>query len=165
MRRRPPLPKNRTQVFAQSRAATSVAVLIRNANWLRSDLTRFISVVLDPVFCHHPCFQVLSNLLFTNIPTFDTMPMRSALFWDFTPCRMVIPYWRRTTSLPHLQESSILTFFFLNAWLLKIGRIGCPETSVRNYNSTLHKIPKERRSQLRHRGSLKSPVTLCSLSY
>jgi hypothetical protein len=27
---------------------------------------------------------------------------------------------------------------------MKIGSIGCPETSVQNYNSTLRKIPKER---------------------
>jgi hypothetical protein len=30
---------------------------------------------------------------------------------------------------------------------LKIGPIGCPETSVRNYHSALGKIPKQRRSQ------------------
>jgi len=37
----------------------------------------------------------------------------------------------------------------LTAWTacpLKIGTIGCPETSVWNYDSTLHKITEERRS-------------------
>jgi len=29
-----------------------------------------------------------------------------------------------------------------------MGAIGCPETSVRNYHSTLHKIPNDRRSQI-----------------
>jgi hypothetical protein len=33
--------------------------------------------------------------------------------------------------------------------------IGCPETSVRNYNSALHNIPKGSRSHLRSGGSLK----------
>ena len=43
-----------------------------------------------------------------------------------------------------------------SAWPSKMGPIGCPETSVRNYHSTLRKNPKERRSHL-HRGrSLKS---------
>jgi hypothetical protein len=31
------------------------------------------------------------------------------------------------------------------AWPWKMGSIGCPETSVRNYHSTLCKIPKDRR--------------------
>jgi hypothetical protein len=31
------------------------------------------------------------------------------------------------------------------SWPLKMGPIGCPETSVRNYHSTLCKIPEERR--------------------
>jgi hypothetical protein len=37
------------------------------------------------------------------------------------------------------------------AWPLKMGPIGCPETSVRNHHSALRKIPKERISHL-HRG-------------
>jgi hypothetical protein len=35
----------------------------------------------------------------------------------------------------HLQGSS------WNSWPLKMGLIGCPETSVQNYHSTLHNIP------------------------
>ena len=31
---------------------------------------------------------------------------------------------------------------------LKIGPVGCPETSVRNYHYTLRNIAEERRSQL-----------------
>ena len=45
--------------------------------------------------------------------------MRSALFWYLSP---------------------------RNTWPLKIGSIGCPETSVRNWHSTRRKIPEERRS-------------------
>ena len=37
-----------------------------------------------------------------------------------------------------------------------MGPIGCPEASVKNYRSTLRKIPEERRSALRRGGSLKS---------
>jgi hypothetical protein len=50
------------------------------------------------------------------------------------------------------------------AWPFKMGPIGCPETSVRNYNSTVHKIPKERRSQITsnhyHQQRVRYPVLL-----
>jgi len=55
--------------------------------------------------------------------------MRLALFWDFTQRWMVVPKRRdETTSC--------------TAWPWKMGPIGCFETSVRNYLSTLRKIPK-----------------------
>lgn len=44
------------------------------------------------------------------------------------------------------------------AELLKMGPVGCPETSVRNYHATLCKIPKECRSDLHHGGCLVSCV-------
>jgi hypothetical protein len=34
------------------------------------------------------------------------------------------------------------------SWPLKMVPIGCPETSVHNYHSTLRNIPEERRSQM-----------------
>ena len=34
------------------------------------------------------------------------------------------------------------------AWSLNMGRIGCSEASVRNYHSTLRKIPRQRTSSL-----------------
>jgi len=37
-------------------------------------------------------------------------------------------------------------FFKDQAWLLNIGRIRCPETSVLNYQLTRHNILEERRS-------------------
>jgi len=37
-----------------------------------------------------------------------------------------------------------------------MGLMGCPETSVRNYHSTLGNIPEESGAQLRNDGSLKS---------
>ena len=37
-----------------------------------------------------------------------------------------------------------------------MGTMGCPETSVESYHSTLRKIPKARRSHLHRGGSLKS---------
>ena len=42
------------------------------------------------------------------------------------------------------------------AWPLKLEPPGCPDTSLRNYHSTLRKIPKERRYPILRGGSLKS---------
>jgi hypothetical protein len=39
-----------------------------------------------------------------------------------------------------------------------MGPIGCPETSVRNYNCTLRKIPEAHRYHLNRGGSLKSHI-------
>jgi len=52
------------------------------------------------------------------------------------------------------------------AWPLKMGPIRCFETSVRNYHSTLRKIPKERKSHLHRRWSLKSRIVYaCVVSF
>lgn len=72
----------------------------------------------------------------------------SALFWDPTQCRMVIPYQCfRTTYWSHLQVSSRS---------LKMGPIRCPGMSVRSCHSALCGIPEECRSHLHCSGSLKS---------
>ena len=55
--------------------------------------------------------------------------MRSELFCDFTQRRMVVSYRRFGTTY--------------RSHPLKMGPIGRPETSVRNYHSTLHKIPQK----------------------
>jgi hypothetical protein len=61
-----------------------------------------------------------------------SMLMRSTLFWDITQRRAVILYRRFGTKYrPRFQGS--------------ISLIGCPETSVKDYHSTLRNIPEERR--------------------
>jgi hypothetical protein len=52
-----------------------------------------------------------------------------------------------------------------SAWPLKIELRGCPETSLRNYHSTLRKIPKERRSHLHRVVSLKSRTVWMFLNF
>jgi hypothetical protein len=47
-----------------------------------------------------------------------------------------------------------------NSWTLKIGPIDYPETSVRNYHSTVCNIPEESSSRIHHSGNLKSHVAL-----
>jgi hypothetical protein len=64
-----------------------------------------------------------------------------------------------TTYRFHLQGSNRMS---LTAWPLRMGPIGCFETSARNYHSNLRKIPKESRSHLNCRGSLKSPTVQTS---
>ena len=53
--------------------------------------------------------------------------------------------------LPRIMQSHSWT-----AWPLRIGRLGWTETSVRNYHSTLRRVPKERSSNSHCSGSLKS---------
>lgn len=48
--------------------------------------------------------------------------------------------------------------FFWAAWLLKLGPVGCPETSINNYQNTLRNIPEERRPQLYCGRSLNPPI-------
>jgi hypothetical protein len=45
---------------------------------------------------------------------------------------------------------------FLDFWALKMGFIGCSETSVKNYHKSLHNNTEERSSHLPRGGSLKS---------
>ena len=83
--------------------------------------------------------------------------MRSALYWNFTQHRVVIPYQRfGTTYQFHLQGLRRRTHFSYTSWPSKMGPTNCPETSVWSYHSMLRKIPVEHKSHLRSGGSLKS---------
>jgi hypothetical protein len=75
------------------------------------------------------------------------MLRRYALFWDVTQHWAVV---RRfgTTYRSHLQGSTGPSRKVTRtSWLLKMGPISCPETSVKDYHSTLRTISEERRSQ------------------
>jgi hypothetical protein len=68
---------------------------------------------------------------------------------------MIVPYRRfGTTYWPHVQGLTALT--------LKVGPIGCPETSVQNYHSSLRKITEERRYHFYGGGSLNSRIISCN---
>ena len=60
------------------------------------------------------------------------------------------------TFLDYLQGSR----FFFYSCSLQMGRIGCPETMVRNYHYFLHNNPEECSSQLLHGWSLKSCINI-----
>jgi hypothetical protein len=66
-----------------------------------------------------------------------TCDLRTVLFWVITLRVVVIPVLR-------VQESS------------RMGPIGCPEMSVRNYHYSLRNNPEERSSRLLRGGILKS---------
>jgi len=71
--------------------------------------------------------------------------MTSALLWAIIQRRLVIPYGRfETTYRSHHQGSTSL--YSWASCPLKMGPKCCPETSVRNYHSTLSTSPEERRS-------------------
>ena len=65
-----------------------------------------------------------------------------------------LPTFRDSLSVPSsvAQKSSRIQ----KSWPLKMGPIGCPETSVRNYHYSLRNSPEERSSHLLSFGSLKS---------
>ena len=71
------------------------------------------------------------------------MSKKSALFRSFTQRRKVVYYRRfkrsyRSQFKGHKQSTQHLNCF----WPLKLGPIGCPETSLRTYLSTLCKTSK-----------------------
>ena len=86
-------------------------------------------------------FKVLCSVWF---PASDAMYKRSAIIWDFTQCRVVIPYRRFGPTYPTYNRgsassgNSITTCRNLS---VEMGLTGCPETSVRNYHSTPREIP------------------------
>jgi hypothetical protein len=61
-----------------------------------------------------------------------------ATFWD---SGSVPSSWVRITYRSNLQGLK---------WLLRMERIGCPETSLRIYHYSMRKAPEERSSQYRH---------------
>jgi hypothetical protein len=70
----------------------------------------------------------------------------------------------RTTYRSHFQESSSPILQSKTARPLKKGLIGCPETWVRDCQSTLREIPENQRVHLHRGGSLKSRVLVLPLT-
>ena len=82
---------------------------------------------------------------------------RSALFWDILRLKMVIGHQHfGTTYRFHLQISKTLSSWI--SWPLKMGPIGCPETSVWNCHSMLCNSPEECRPHVHRGGSTKSLI-------
>jgi len=93
--------------------------------------------------------------------------MRTALFWVIMQRVMAISHRRfGTTYRFHHHGSKIQIqihsgfWVFLDSWPLKIGPIGCPETSVRNYHYALPNNSGKRSSLILQGGSLQSRIYL-----
>jgi hypothetical protein len=71
-----------------------------------------------------------------------------------------LPMFWDNPSVPSSRMSNPRIPFFLNTLPLKMGPIGCPETSVRNYHYCLCNSPEERTSRLQRSGSLKSRISV-----
>ena len=57
------------------------------------------------------------------------------------------------------REDRVAFSIFKNSWILMMGQIGCPETTVRNYFYSQLNNPGQRRSHLLLGGSLKSHLS------
>jgi hypothetical protein len=114
--------------------------------------------------------RALPSLKFYTCVCFEGQTMqtsRSALFWHITQCWVVVMYRRFGTTyrFPYsrVKKSKNSNFLTRNprtwttSWRFKMGPIGCPETSVQNYHSTLRNIAQESRAHLHSAVSLKSP--------
>jgi hypothetical protein len=84
---------------------------------------------------------------------FNKRPLRYSPFWVISKQHWMVVLYRRfgTTYRSHLQRR------WDNLPSLKIGPVGCPETSVQNYHSALSNIVESRR-YLHCGGSLKSSL-------
>ena len=128
------------------------------------------------LFCFTILFTSLSNffsgLSLLSLPSGDQVSIRldrllspirnmmstlwrTALFWIVTKWEVLISYWRFGT----------LYRYHLQGWTLKMGQIGRPETSVRNYYHTLRNNSEERSAHLPRCGRSKSRYVLYMLLY
>jgi hypothetical protein len=80
--------------------------------------------------------------------------LRSALFRGVTQRRVVILY-RRFGTTNRSNKAGLLHW---TSWPLKVGQIRCPETSVKDFHSTLRSTPEERRSHQHRGGNLKPRI-------
>jgi len=58
------------------------------------------------------------------------------------------------------QRTAVIPYRDFGTTSLKMGAVGCPETSVWNYHTMLRNIPEKRRSHLHRGGSLSSRSSL-----
>ena len=117
---------------------------------------------LSSPFSHFAHVYVLLYLL--NAPVRISPPtecLSSELFWlphssSFpTTCINLIGWHQATENLssPHplykLRMAWLEPASFLDSFPLKMGTMGCPETSVRNYRYSMHNNPEQRSSLLK----------------
>ena len=100
----------------------------------------------------NPSHRVSHRNITTESLISRSLAVRTALFWAITQRIVVIPYRRfETTYRSHLQGSKNQDYC-----PMKMGIMGCPETSVMNYHYTLRNSPEERSYHLIRGGRMQS---------
>ena len=108
--------------------------------WLLIKSIRIVVVCVDSLRCVVTGQQSSADCLKMTYALRQVI--RTALFWSITQWVMIISYRR------------FGTIYWPSLPPLKMWQIGCPETSVRNYNYSLCIRPEERSSHLQRGGSL-----------
>jgi hypothetical protein len=85
-----------------------------------------------------------------QIHAWDTRACPSVTTWQLTDGHKI------KSELTCLQKSTSRLLKKWTSWPLRMGPICCPETSVKDYHSTLRYTPEERKSHQHRGGSLKS---------
>jgi hypothetical protein len=115
--------------------------------------------------CHATdCKAAHTETLVCNITVYICCALRTENAGLFDICALLgyyteysgnsAPTFRDNLSVP-LSSKFKKSNFFLDSGPLKTGSIGCPETSVQVYHSTLRNSPEERRFHLDSGGRLK----------
>ena len=126
------------------------------------DLVHKNFVCVSCFFCSKKLFLIMLRMDYIWLPSgrwLEGQPFYRHICWIWSVLfcnvmqRRVVSLCRRFGTIcgSHLQESSW-------TWPLKTEPIGCPETSVRNYHSTLRNIPEEHRSHIHRSWNLNSHI-------
>jgi len=120
-----------------------------------SELSQCVVCGCSPVSRYHNCYNFFYHgtslskaALTTTLPSFSNTCI-NATGWHHATETFHRP--RSSLYKPHIGTAG----FLLDSWTLKMGPIGCPETSVRNYQYSLRNNLEERSSHLLRGGSLK----------
>ena len=100
---------------------------------------------------------------FRNFPLPKRLPSKYH-WWPHFPCLLspaAPPTLTTDHTLPYINFALGILDLFLDSWTLKMGPIGCPETSVRNYHNSLRNNPEERSFYLLRGGSPTSLTEEC----
>jgi hypothetical protein len=134
----------------------TITVMLRNLFWLQCMCGTCIADdthETSPSFFSPYFWKLLSTLLLEALQEryMNCVSYNNCHTWDFiTSC---------LSSPTKQSEVFMLTTFTLRTvlfWTRKMGLIGCPETSVRNYCYSLHGNPEECNSYQLRVGSLKA---------
>ena len=127
-------------------AAERLLTVLIGCDWIKTDIYIYIYIYIYVYIYIYIYKKKYLKSEYNSTLTTDIY-LRHALFWVIT---------RRIVAIPYRRFGTNYRSHFWNSWLSKMGQIGFPETSVRNYRCTLSNIPEEQGFHLLRGGSLKS---------